>query len=584
MKKIVCGLLGAILMGMPLMQAGKLVILNWKQNTGSWDGNIKISEKNHVKNKYASPYMLNARDYNRRVDEENKNKELLVIFDLIARRKDRSKIKKELKKLSKEQLLSIRDIVSGANPLHYAVKKDRKEVMDDLIDKAPELLITPDQYGRIPLHWAAEEEGRKVFNELLVQYRQEQLNYKDNLGRTPLHWTVARGKNKYVEHLIKKGADVSIQDNLGLTPLHYAVSIRYYLDDEWDKINKGRLEFGGVLIGTGVTTIVVGGLMPPALVVGGLAAAVGASLMAVETISTAIKDEKDKDKKDHIHSRRDRIVETLLAASGSTKNWINMRSKQGETALYVAVIVSNDKQVKQLLNAGADQSIANEKGLLPLHVAAMRGDKGVCEVLMKTGKEFATKQDNEGVAPVMYALLADNKEILKEFFGDEQVANQIKQSKEVSDGIILYAAAGSGELLVFVEDWYKKHGIAFDWTVTNAQKMNVLHMMATFGHKGTMERVVRLVKDISEPVLTTLINAQDVAENTPLHYAVLTGNKELVDYLLEKGADQAKQNAKKLTPYALAQKMYEQASREGNKKAAEMYKKILEINNLKPKK
>jgi tetratricopeptide (TPR) repeat protein len=78
-----------------------------------------------------------------------------------------------------------------------------------------------DNYGRTPLHWAAED-GKKEVAELLIS-KGADVNAKDNYDLTPLYRAVAYGNKEVAELLISKGADVDAKfAKYGWTPLHQA--------------------------------------------------------------------------------------------------------------------------------------------------------------------------------------------------------------------------------------------------------------------------------------------------------------------------------------------------------------------------
>lgn len=537
MKRIICV---SILLSMCIAQAGKKVVLNWKPDKKNqeaaeeWTGKIKINEGKSLD-------------------------KLPNLFELIAKGKDRKKILIQLNKLSKEQVLAMRDTKSGANPLHYAVKKDRKRVMGYLIDKAPELLITPDKYGRIPLHWAAEEEGKKVFNELLDKYRQEQLNYKDNLGRTPLHWTVARGRNKYVEHLIKKGADVTIQDNLGFLPLHYAVSIRYHKSTEsnFDKIGKAVGTAGGAAIAAGTSVAIAGagvgaagvagtaalaayptfaittagtlaaGATTGALVAAGLAAAVGVSAAGL-AIDDAIKKDKENERQNQWHDRRDRIIKTLIAANKST---VNTQGFMGMTPLHIAAQANNGWPTEYLLKQGADQFIHDFS-------AKIVGDK------IEVVKE-------EGALPIHYAAAGSHRafKALRDGANKEQLQRLMSAKDANGSTVVHYAAGDSVDAMKLVQKTCESNNLPYNLAVQNNLGLAPLHIAC---ERKSGKTVDYILKQIPLNKASFAVREADIQGNTPLHYAAMNNMQDVCKILIYNGADIDAKNKEGKTPVDIA--------------------------------
>lgn len=59
---------------------------------------------------------------------------------------------------------------------------------------------------------------------LTARDHQRQIDRPDLSGKTPLHWAATRGDFKYIEILIKFGANVAVADDSGGTPLMFAAS------------------------------------------------------------------------------------------------------------------------------------------------------------------------------------------------------------------------------------------------------------------------------------------------------------------------------------------------------------------------
>ena len=76
---------------------------------------------------------------------------------------------------------------------------------------------TADQYGKTPLHCAAENGHEKIIQLLLEQ--DVDVNTADKIGRTPLHWAAEEGHAQVVKLLLEKGVNVNAADHKGRTAL-----------------------------------------------------------------------------------------------------------------------------------------------------------------------------------------------------------------------------------------------------------------------------------------------------------------------------------------------------------------------------
>src|SRR5688572_7484136 len=72
-------------------------------------------------------------------------------------------------------------------------------------------------------------------------------------------------------------------------------------------------------------------------------------------------------------------------ASQAAKEDVNRRQSDGSTPLQWAVYEGNVAEVKRLLRAGADVTIANNYGVTPMSLAAEVGNPEMLKVLLEVG-------------------------------------------------------------------------------------------------------------------------------------------------------------------------------------------------------
>ncbi|XP_037033291.1 serine/threonine-protein phosphatase 6 regulatory ankyrin repeat subunit B-like [Bradysia coprophila] len=180
--------------------------------------------------------------------------------------------------------------------------------------------------GYSPLHIAA------LFSETVVDYlikNGSDVNVLNNAKYSPLHFAAEGGNDKIVEMLINNGADVSSSNNKGMTALHVAAY------NGFDKI-------ADILIKA------------------------GANVNALDS---------DKWTPLFYAGVNDSVpVANLLIQNGAQ---VNAQDKEGDSILANAIIAADSERynfAEFLLNNGADPNIANEKKMVPLHIAGTNGD------------------------------------------------------------------------------------------------------------------------------------------------------------------------------------------------------------------
>jgi ankyrin repeat protein len=223
----------------------------------------------------------------------------------------------------------------GLAPLYYAIARGLEDIAGSLLQYNPDINVT-DNNGRTYLHHVSEK-GLVDITKYLIDHNAD-VNASDKQGLAPLHYASLEGHTEIAQLLISRGADINIQDNFGLTPLHHAVAKGYKemveillehnaLVDLQDSAGRTALHFAA-----GATSLI------------------GRNTGGVYDDSVT---------KDSIY-----MVECLLNHGAD----INIRDKiLGWTPLHCAVRIDfYEPIVKLLLERGADSTIMDNRGLVPL--------------------------------------------------------------------------------------------------------------------------------------------------------------------------------------------------------------------------
>ena len=128
-----------------------------------------------------------------------------------------------------------------------------------------------------------------------------------------------------------------------------------------------------------------------------LAAAL-AALVAVLP-GTSVAAEQSPKRSRVVEAKRSRVVEAGLQARLGKEN-VNRRNADGSTPLQWAVDEGNLAEVKRLLHAGADVSLANDYGATPMSLAAEVGDPDMIGLLLEAGAN-ADSPNPEGQTALM---------------------------------------------------------------------------------------------------------------------------------------------------------------------------------------
>ena len=279
--------------------------------------------------------------------------------------------------------LNIQDI-KGRTALHLAVLETRLcEYVNILIGAGADLNIQ-DNEGGTPLHVAIYSCTIETKNTMKFIKAGANLNIQDNKGKTALHNTAIHNNKTAAQLLIKAGADLEIRDNEGFTPTYLA-------------INMIRIELAEILIKAGadmkncpynLKTVmnvyylsecnfqVNGGYYPYGVIIKEIHKNNPDFEVILKTLSShnnghKVKREDNGNTILHLACRyvNSDYLKKLLSLKDKSKFDLNVKNKIGNTPLHMAIDIGNVSKVEELIKAGADLEVLDDKNYTPLQLA-----------------------------------------------------------------------------------------------------------------------------------------------------------------------------------------------------------------------
>ena len=295
---------------------------------------------------------------------------------------------------------------------------------------------------------------------------------------------------------------------------------------------------------------------------------------------------------------------------------VNASDRYGYTPLHKALMNGHAEVAMALLNRGADVDANNKEGKTPLEIAKETIDK---EKLRNAAAEYKKNKDLLFAAVKKQGTTADqiNAILDKGAYvnardayqktplhyacnkrGDIELAMALVDrgadvdARDVNQRTPLHAACGNG--LVEVAMALVDRGADVDAKNEN-QKTPIESLMISNRDKAALrnaaakykENIVELFAAVKKEGTTAdqinaildngaYVNARDVNQVTPLHYASINGNMEVVMALVDRGADIHAKNTNNKTPLDVAE---ETINKEALRNAAAKYKENSEEPN-----
>jgi len=474
---------------------------------------------------------------------------------------------------------------SGSTPLHMTVLL-RTDVSGArlLLDRGA--VIDPrDRAGNTPLMLAVEAADR-TFSELFLGddadifarnnkgatpaegalsygaevstwfFTGKRLNETDNEGRSVLHLAVLMSADpETLKVLLDAGSLPDLRDSNGESPLHYAVR-QSNIPLAVTLMNKNADPF--LENNEGMTPLIKAFDQGPDFTVSFLT---GRLEQEDRWGNTALFHA--------VHWEYPVIVEALLSAGADA----NHRNQQGSTPLHEAVHTGSMEISTLLLAAGANPDAGDNLGHSPVHDAVSWGSFNILKLLYKSGANLDAV-DNSGQTALHMSAFSGNLEItawllksgaspdVRDDKGQTPLFIAVESDRVNTAKLLLEMGAslqirdnnGRTALHTAVS---RRNPNSAGFLISSGSDIFAIDAMGISPFDLALEAGADFM---SELMNRSLVRRQDNRGNTPLHLAVMAeSDKDVIDVLLDKGADKMARNAAGKTPFDIARDMGDEA-------------------------
>ncbi|KAK2987145.1 hypothetical protein RJ640_019705 [Escallonia rubra] len=180
-------------------------------------------------------------------------------------------------------------------------------------------------------------------------------------------------------------------------------------------------------------------------------------------------------------------------------------NKSGDTALHIAVLDGQEREVQKLVKLICDKDgskealgIANESGHTPLHLAAASGSVRMCECIAKENVRLIGRRNVGGETPLFLAALHGKKDAflcLSSIYGDE---GRRPYYWRRNDGDTILHVAISGDYFELANEIINYYNDYNDFLYgNNDQGLSPLHLLAgkpsafrSGSHLGRLNQII----------------------------------------------------------------------------------------------
>ena len=412
-------------------------------------------------------------------------------------------------------------------PLHIASERDNLDACelihshimesDKFMSKRYFRLCAPDEDELTPVHLAARSGSHRVTNmflensELHGYPKEELLNLLDEENSTPLHVAIDSGHTKVVEVLLKHGADPLILKDDQVPPFLLACS-------------QGKLDIIQIILKGNKDAI-------------------------------SCRDMYGQNCLHHsAHAINSGDIISYLVSMGAQVDGLN---NKGQTPLMTSIIAGGITGVTTLLELGADPFLKDLKGCNSLQYAVTRGRSRIANMLLDlpSASKLVLDNNNEGKSSFHLALelglcgLSTMIVVIRQDF---------KNIKDSQGNNFLHLAASGGSTNILTDLLEIPECLKL-MNELNNEGMTPLHFAASKGHKHCVEVLLshgamihRCYNGTTPFMVACVCGHVEVAQilfsahpfqlkwnddegRNALHHGALSGNPEMLTYLLDIG-------------------------------------------------
>lgn len=490
----------------------------------------------------------------------------------------------------------------GETPLRLAVERGNEKVAALLIAKGADCSRTGSE-DKLPLLHLAAAQGHASIVKLLLDCGFT-INDADPIGgRTPLHYTCESGHELLTSWMIfELGADVTVRDNNGCNLLHSCAT------GGSERIMRSLLatsDAGGVNINAetedgrtalslacqgghegivsllleqqrdDVTTGNIVGETAGRLSLLHYAAAGGSAAIFNKILERHNRARARSDNNGGGAWTRNHLLNTVCEILTKLYGEAATREKfDGETLLHCAAQGGNPTILGLLLDGGMRVDSTCPMSETPLHRACRTGHSEAVAVLLDRGAQI-NKPDTIGRSPLNFAVSHSHVDVVKLLLdrGAEQDSATLRTalfshnaSLEIARALIdrgfpiseyidergctllhLAVECHSSEDVVALLLGENSSGASVDPLVRKNRGETAIHCAARVGHLTTARRIIRANADV--------ISSKDLHGRTALHLAAMHGHTDLIEALVQHGAQLEDVDRDNSTPLLLARGM-----------------------------
>ncbi len=360
---------------------------------------------------------------------------LLSIVLMVWMKISRKKFDRKLAEINEEiaGIMGLKD-----SEIHKGAMNGNREKVFTLLREDPDLIDERDEEDNTPLHTACLFGHIEVVR-ILLKNNADVNAVSSETGKAPLHMAASNGDLQIARMLVDRGAEINIEDNEGVSPLIEAADKGHGYIVEL-LVSKGAVYDSSDRKGRTLEQIAEGAALREAI-----------RIREIDRVQYHLKNNpdlihtKDKDGLSLLHIacltfiEETELVKMLLEKGAN----VNARDDRGTVPIQLAAMTGKEKVFDFLLAHNADPLVCNESNVSSLHTSSLTANKHIAKKLISLGCNVNEK-DLGGFTPLHNAVIAGSEELVEMLIASGADVNA--GNREGETPLILAKQAGSTEI------------------------------------------------------------------------------------------------------------------------------------------
>ncbi|MGJ8549322.1 ankyrin repeat domain-containing protein [Winogradskyella wichelsiae] len=236
----------------------------------------------------------------------------------------------------------------------------------------------------------------------------------------------------------------------------------------------------------------------------------------------------------------------------------------GYTALHIAILEDYNEKADLMVNNGSDLNILDDNGYSPFHYAILKENNNLVKRMVEKGADINSKTAVTEHTALHLSIEMENAELVA-FLNSKKAIDTITDFNNNTAKMLALESVNTKILNMYFDSFSneEKNVLLYNTIIQDSVTTNLEQWL---GQKWILKKTLKEGFVFAKyPAITTLLLKNGIDINTvsnqygyaAINNAAISGNVDMLSFLIENGADINKISARKRSPLMQASKLYD---------------------------